>query len=91
MKKSSKISNGVKKLIQFPFPVFITKEGKWYVAECPILNIATQEKTEKEVKENIRDLIGEYLSDPDVPKIQLKEIISSSLTYIPVSVSEKFL
>ena len=56
------------KLIQFPFPVFITKEGKWFVAECSILGIATQGKTEKEVKENMKDLIKEYFSDPDTPK-----------------------
>jgi predicted RNase H-like HicB family nuclease len=49
------------KMIQFPFPVFILKEGKWFVAECPILNIATQGRTEKEVSENIKDLIQECL------------------------------
>jgi len=48
-------------MIQVPFPVFILKEGKWFVAECPILSIATQGRTEKEVKENIKDLIQEYL------------------------------
>ena len=62
------------KKIQFPFPVFITKEGKWFVAECPILNIATQGRTENEVKENIDDLIKEYLKDPDTPKEQLKKV-----------------
>lgn len=81
----------MKKLIQFPFPVFITKEGKWYVAECSLLGIATQGKTEKEVKENIKDLIKEYLSDPDTPKVKLKEIVSSSLTYIPVTISANLL
>lgn len=80
----------MKKLIQFPFPVFITKERKWYVAECPLLNIATQGRTEKEVKENIKDLIKEYLSDPDTPKIKLKEI-SASLTYVPITIPEKLL
>ena len=41
------------------------------MAECPLLNIATQGKTEKEVKENMKDLIKEYLSDlnkPETPK-----------------------
>jgi len=33
-----------------PFPVVMTKEGKWVVACCPILDVATQGKTEKEVK-----------------------------------------
>lgn len=48
-------------MIQYPFPVFILKEGKWFVAECSILNIATQGRTEKEIKENMKDLIQEYL------------------------------
>lgn len=81
----------MKNLIQFPFPIFITKEGKWFVAECPILNIATQGKTEKEVKENIKGLIEEYLSDPDTQKPKLKEMVFPSLTYIPVTIPAKLL
>lgn len=81
----------MRKSIRFPFPVFITTEGKWFVAECPILNIATQGRTEKEVKDNMKDLIKEYLRDPDTPKKQLKDISSSSLSYIPVSVSKELL
>jgi predicted RNase H-like HicB family nuclease len=54
--------------VQVPFPVLIAREGKWYVASCPLLDIATQGKTEKEVKENIAELINEYLSDPDTTK-----------------------
>lgn len=80
-----------RKTIQFPFPIFITQEGKWFVAGCPILNVASQGKTEKEVKENMKDLIKEYLKDPDTPKTQLRQVKSSSLSYISVSVSEKFL
>lgn len=81
----------MRELIQFPFPVFVTKEGKWFVAECPILNIATQGKTEKEVRDNIKDLIKEYLKDPDTSKDQLKKIPSSSLSYIPVLISKELL
>lgn len=81
----------MKKLVQFPFPVFITTEGKWHVAECPVLDIATQGKTEKEVKENMKDLIEEYLEDPDTSKIRLKDMGSSSLNYIAVPVSKELL
>lgn len=77
--------------IQYPFPVFIMKEGKWFVAECPILNIATQGRTEKEVKMNMKDLIKEYLADPDTPKQQLKEISTPTLTFIPLVVPKKIL
>jgi len=57
-----------------PFPVVITKEGKWFVASCPILDLATQGKSEKEVRENMKDLISEYMSDPDTPKPELESI-----------------
>ena len=57
-----------------PFPVIITKEGKWFVASCPILDLATQGKSEKEVRENMKDLISEYMSDPDTPKPELESI-----------------
>lgn len=79
------------KKIQFPFPVFISKEGKWFVAECPLLGVATQGKTEKELRENMKDLIQNYFTDPDIRKDKLKEAFFSSFTYIHVFVSEKLL
>lgn len=50
---------------EFPvsLPVIVSREGKWFVAACPLLDIATQGKTEKEVKENIEELMQEYFSD----------------------------
>jgi predicted RNase H-like HicB family nuclease len=60
-----------------PFPVIITKEGKWFVASCPILDLATQRRTEKEVRENMKDLISEYMSDPDTSKPELESIASA--------------
>lgn len=71
-----------------PFPVLITKEGKWFVASCPILDIATQGKTEKEVKENITELITEYLNDPDTPKPSLDDLMNVSLSNVPIKVPE---
>ena len=50
------------------FPVIISKERKWFVACCPLLDIATQGRTEEEVKENMADLIEEYMEDPDTQK-----------------------
>ena len=74
--------------VQLPLPILIAKEGKWFVASCPILDIATQGKTENEVKENMADLINEYLRDPDTPKPSLEDLMSLSLANIPVSVPE---
>jgi len=58
--------------LQVPVPVILAKEGKWFVASCPILDIATQGRTEKEVKEDLAALIGEYLRDPDTAKHSLR-------------------
>lgn len=79
------------RLFTLPFPVLIATEGKWFVAECPLLHIATQGKTEKEVKENMQDLIEEYLKDPDTSKDHLKDMASISLSYISVPVPQKLL
>jgi predicted RNase H-like HicB family nuclease len=72
--------------IQVPFPIIVTKENKWFVAVCPLLDIATQGKTEVEVKENMVDLINDYLSDPDTQKPTLEDMMTLSLTNIPVKV-----
>ena len=50
------------------FPALISKEGKWFVACCPMLDIATQGRTEEEVKENMVNLIEEYMEDQDTEK-----------------------
>jgi predicted RNase H-like HicB family nuclease len=76
---------------QVPLPILITKEGKWFVASCPILDIATQGKTEREVKENMTELINEYLCDPDTPKPSLDDLMSFSLTNVPVKIPESIL
>jgi predicted RNase H-like HicB family nuclease len=79
----------MKKLkITVPLPVFIAREGKWFVASCPLLDIATQGKTEEEVKSNMEDLIEEYFDDPDTPKPEIKSIMSVSLTNIPIDIPE---
>ena len=74
--------------IKIPFPIFVAKEGKWFVASCPALDIATQGLTEKEVKENMEDLINGYLKDPDTVKPEMESIMSVSLANIPIDVPE---
>lgn len=74
--------------IQLPFPIIIAREGKWFVASCPLLDIATQGKSEEEVKANMTDLIDDYLSDPDTPKPALEDLLSLSLANIAVTVPE---
>ena len=69
------------------FPVLISKEGKWFVACCPMLDIATQGRTEEEVKENMADLIEEYMQDQDTEKPDWESILSTSVTMTSIPVN----
>jgi len=55
----SKASSRLRKAVLF------AREGKWFVASCPTLDIATQGLTEKEVKENMEDLINDYFRNAE--------------------------
>lgn len=72
--------------MEIALPIVIAREGRWYVASCPLLDIASQGKTEDEVKRNIRSLINEYIKDPDTPKVNVKSLLDLSLTTVPVTV-----
>ena len=39
------------------FTAIIGKEGSWYVAHCPELDIASQGKSVKEARKNLKDAI----------------------------------
>jgi len=68
------------------FPIFIGKEDEWFVASCPILDIASQGRTEEEVKENMKELIEEYMKDPDTQKPKLKTILSASVIVTNIAI-----
>ena len=74
--------------MQVPLPIVITKEDKWFVASCPTLDVATQGETEQEARENMADLIDEYLRDEDTPKPELS-VKLASLSYILTKVPKE--
>lgn len=74
--------------LQLALPVVVAREERWFVASCPVLDIATQGRTEKEAKENIASLIDEYLRDPDTRKPTLDDLMSLSLSNVRVTVPE---
>lgn len=55
----------VQQVVPLSLPVVISREGKWFVASCPLLDIGTQGKTENEARENMQDLIKDYFSGHD--------------------------
>ena len=80
--------HGDEKMVPIPLPIILFKEDKWWIAFCPMLELATQGETEKEVKENMEDLIKEYMEDPDTPKPNLEVFESISITFSPVLVKK---
>ena len=73
-----------------PLPIIIENGGKYIAAWCPVLDIATQGRTEEETRKNMKELIDWYFEDNDTPKPELKAMMnmSVSITNIPVSVSK---
>ena len=43
-------------------PVNIKKKGKWFIAYCNVLDVATQGETEKKAKSNIEDAIEGFIA-----------------------------
>lgn len=71
-----------------PLPIIMENGGKYVAAWCPVLDIATQGRDEREVRKNMEDLVKWYFEDKDTPKPKIKTMmnLSISMTNIPVSI-----
>lgn len=67
-------------------PIVIAREGDWYVASVPMLDVATQGKSLKEVKENMVDLLTLYFENPHTPKPKIKNLINIDVMLSTISV-----
>ena len=72
MKKGNKIS-------AVPLPFVVQKEGKRLSAWCPVLDIATQGKDEKELDKNIRELVDMYMADKDTYKPTCETLMETTI------------
>ena len=45
------------------FTTVITREEKWYVAQCIELGVVSQGKTIDQAEKNLREAVGLYLKD----------------------------
>jgi predicted RNase H-like HicB family nuclease len=52
------------------FSSVVTKDGRWFVADCPELGIASQGKSVEKALRNLREAIELYLEDEDA-KVQV--------------------
>jgi predicted RNase H-like HicB family nuclease len=58
------------------FSSVVTREGKWYVASCPELEIASQGKTVELALKNLGEAIELYLKDEDAKVIRSRTLDS---------------
>ncbi len=47
----------------FRLPVVFKKRSKWYVAACPVLDIASQGTSKRKALSNLKEAISLFLSD----------------------------
>lgn len=48
-------------IIKAKLPMDIKKDGDWFVSCCPVLDIATQGKSKKEAKANLKEAVEMFL------------------------------
>jgi predicted RNase H-like HicB family nuclease len=60
------------------FSSVVTREGRWFVANCPDLDIASQGKTVELALKNLREAIELYLQDEDakVPEVDYRPMVT---------------
>ena len=59
------------------FTASIWQEGKWYIAQCVEIDIASQGKTKKEALANLREALELHFEEPQatiLPEIEKIEV-----------------
>jgi len=64
----------------------VTKEGKYFVALCPEIDIASQGKTQKGALKNLKEALELYFEDEDA-KIPVRDV-EPVLTFVRVDFDE---
>ena len=60
------------------FSSIVSRQGKWYVAHCPELEIASQGKSVESALENLREAIELHLEDEDAkaPEVNYRPMVT---------------
>ena len=75
---------GVKKVRKFT--AIIEKEGRWFIAQCPELDIASQGKSVKEAQQNLREaveLFFRHASPSEIANRLKSEVIVTQMVVSP--------
>ena len=62
--------------MSYKFSVVIEKEGKWFVALCPELDVASQGKTIEAALKNLKEAVTLYIQTAS--KAELKNALGSN-------------
>ena len=68
----------------YKFTAIITREGKFFVSECPELGITSHGLSLDEALENLKEAIHLYLKDEDIAELSLATV--SLVTTVEVAV-----
>ena len=60
---------------KYTFTTSIQKEGRWYVAYCVELGVASQGRTVAEAKKNIREAVELYLEDTPARELPRRPVV----------------
>jgi predicted RNase H-like HicB family nuclease len=69
----------------YKFTAVITREGKFFVSDCPELGITSQGLTLEEALDNLKEAIHLYLKDEDIKNLNLTAL-SPLVTTVEVAV-----
>ncbi|MBI4055768.1 MAG: type II toxin-antitoxin system HicB family antitoxin [Elusimicrobia bacterium] len=72
--------------MSYKFSAIVEKEGKWYVALCPELDVASQGETVEEALENLKEAVKLYMETASPEEIQSGLSTPPLVTTLEVSV-----
>lgn len=72
--------------MSYKFSAIVEKEGKWYVALCPELDIASQGETVDSALSNLKEALTLYLETASPEEIQSLSSSPPLVTTLEVSV-----
>ena len=72
--------------MSYKFSAIIEKEGRWYVALCPELDIASQGKTIEHAFRNLKEAVTLYLQTASKSEIKAALGVHPFITTLEVTV-----
>ena len=68
------------------FTAIIQQEGKWFVALCPELDVASQGKTVEEARQNLTEAVGLFLEEASPAELRERLHHTTYVTQVEVAV-----